>query len=136
MAYKHPKEIALAYARDGSNASLFNHASMAHNNHHFFEALVTHPPILYTNRLLIYPSCLCLEPYTKANAPTACPKRSRLVLLDRILPRYLSRYGRSHVWPRLCMACKAQCGKPACSAQPCHLSYLPRWLPLSRRSLP
>lgn len=33
------KTVALTYARDPQNASAFNHASMAHNNHHFFNTL-------------------------------------------------------------------------------------------------
>ncbi|MCJ1318067.1 hypothetical protein MMC15_003394 [Xylographa vitiligo] len=40
------KTLAIKYARDPSKASLFNHASMAHNNHHFFSTLSptkTHP---------------------------------------------------------------------------------------------
>ncbi|MCJ1282084.1 hypothetical protein MMC26_001407 [Xylographa opegraphella] len=40
------KNLAIKYARDPSKASLFNHASMAHNNHHFFSTLSpkhTHP---------------------------------------------------------------------------------------------
>ena len=37
--FKTPKDIALIYARDPNSAPLFNYASMAHNNHFFFEAL-------------------------------------------------------------------------------------------------
>ncbi|KAK1087204.1 hypothetical protein LTR33_001167 [Friedmanniomyces endolithicus] len=37
------KDIALQFARDPMSASLFNYASMAHNNHHFFSTLSTHP---------------------------------------------------------------------------------------------
>ncbi|MCJ1438867.1 hypothetical protein MMC27_008257 [Xylographa pallens] len=33
------KTLAIKYARDPSKASLFNHASMAHNNHQFFSTL-------------------------------------------------------------------------------------------------
>ncbi len=36
-----PKQIVTTYARDPMNASLFNHASMVHNNHFFFSALST-----------------------------------------------------------------------------------------------
>jgi Fe-Mn family superoxide dismutase len=36
-------KIATQFARDPMNASLFNHASMAHNNHFFYEALSTAP---------------------------------------------------------------------------------------------
>jgi len=35
------KTLALKYARDPMNASLFNHASMAHNNQFFFSTLTT-----------------------------------------------------------------------------------------------
>lgn len=38
-----PKALALQFARDPMNASLFNHASMAHNNHEFFKTLSTSP---------------------------------------------------------------------------------------------
>ena len=38
-----PKDLAIQYARDPMNASLFNHASMAHNNHYFFSGLSTAP---------------------------------------------------------------------------------------------
>lgn len=43
--YEHSqiKQIALQFARDPMAASLFNHASMAHNNHFFFQALSTTP---------------------------------------------------------------------------------------------
>lgn len=37
------KTLALQFARDPMAASLFNHASMAHNNHFFFNALSTSP---------------------------------------------------------------------------------------------
>jgi len=37
--FKTPKDIAMIYARDPNSAPLFNYASMAHNNHFFFEAL-------------------------------------------------------------------------------------------------
>ena len=44
------KDIILQYARDPMNASLFNHASMAFNNHFFFKGLSTAPmPISHTN---------------------------------------------------------------------------------------
>ncbi|RKF79005.1 37S ribosomal protein S26, mitochondrial [Golovinomyces cichoracearum] len=36
---KDPKEIAINYARDPNNAAVFNYASMAHNNHFFFESI-------------------------------------------------------------------------------------------------
>jgi Fe-Mn family superoxide dismutase len=40
------RAIAIQYARDPLNASLFNHASMAHNNHFFFQGLSTnHLPL-------------------------------------------------------------------------------------------
>jgi Fe-Mn family superoxide dismutase len=38
-----PRAIAIQYARDPMNASLFNHASMVHNNHFFFQGLSTRP---------------------------------------------------------------------------------------------
>ena len=38
-----PKDIVIRYARDPLNASLFNHASMAHNNSFFFQSLSTAP---------------------------------------------------------------------------------------------
>ena len=38
-----PPKLAIQFARDPMNASLFNHASMAHNNHFFFQALSTSP---------------------------------------------------------------------------------------------
>ncbi|TKA70283.1 hypothetical protein B0A55_06740 [Friedmanniomyces simplex] len=44
--HAHTKDIALQFARDPMSASLFNHASMAHNNHYFFSTLSTHPPKL------------------------------------------------------------------------------------------
>ena len=37
------KDIVIRYARDSMSASLFNHASMAHNNHLFFQSLSTAP---------------------------------------------------------------------------------------------
>ncbi|KAK3715735.1 hypothetical protein LTR37_006960 [Vermiconidia calcicola] len=40
---KQPKDIVIQFARDPMNASLFNHASMAHNNHYFFSGLSTSP---------------------------------------------------------------------------------------------
>ncbi|KAK3113793.1 hypothetical protein LTR53_008571 [Teratosphaeriaceae sp. CCFEE 6253] len=39
----HTKDIAIQFARDPMSASLFNHASMAHNNHYFFSTLSTSP---------------------------------------------------------------------------------------------
>ncbi|KHJ31750.1 putative fe superoxide dismutase [Erysiphe necator] len=36
---KNPKDIAIQYARDPTNASIFNYASFAHNNHFFFESI-------------------------------------------------------------------------------------------------
>ncbi|RKF78280.1 putative 37S ribosomal protein S26A, mitochondrial [Golovinomyces cichoracearum] len=36
---KDPKDIALEFARDPNNAAAFNYASMAHNNHFFFESI-------------------------------------------------------------------------------------------------
>lgn len=41
--HNEPKDIALTFARDPMNASLFNHASMAFNNHFFFQGLSTSP---------------------------------------------------------------------------------------------
>ncbi|KAK5173551.1 uncharacterized protein LTR77_002232 [Saxophila tyrrhenica] len=38
-----PKQLVTQFARDPSAASLFNHASMAHNNHFFFSGLSTSP---------------------------------------------------------------------------------------------
>jgi superoxide dismutase, Fe-Mn family len=38
-----PKDLAIQFARDPLNASLFNHASAAHNNHWFFKTLSTAP---------------------------------------------------------------------------------------------
>ncbi|PQE27996.1 Superoxide dismutase protein [Rutstroemia sp. NJR-2017a WRK4] len=38
-AHKDPKDILLKYARDPNYAPHFNHASMAHNNHFFFDSL-------------------------------------------------------------------------------------------------
>ena len=38
-----PRNLVVQFARDPMNASLFNHASMAHNNHFFFQALSTSP---------------------------------------------------------------------------------------------
>ncbi|KAM3414468.1 hypothetical protein BST61_g9632 [Cercospora zeina] len=43
IADKDPKELALIFARDPLNASLFNYASMAYNNHYFFCSLSTLP---------------------------------------------------------------------------------------------
>ena len=40
------KTLTIKYARDPSRASLFNHASMAHNNHIFFEAMVRSLPTI------------------------------------------------------------------------------------------
>lgn len=37
------KTLALQFARDPMSASIFNHASMAHNNHFFFSTLSTSP---------------------------------------------------------------------------------------------
>lgn len=44
--YTETKSIVLKFARDPMNASLFNHASMAHNNHFFMDALSTSPQTL------------------------------------------------------------------------------------------
>lgn len=41
-----PKDLALQFARDPMSASLFNHASMAHNNQFFFEGLSPSPQSL------------------------------------------------------------------------------------------
>ena len=41
--HRKPKDIVLSTARDPRAAALFNHASMAHNNHFFFSALSTAP---------------------------------------------------------------------------------------------
>lgn len=45
------KALTLQFARDPTSASIFNHASMAHNNHFFFSAFSTSP-----NTLERYPS--------------------------------------------------------------------------------
>jgi len=52
--YEHtqPKDIAIQFARDPHAASLFNHASMAHNNHLFFLKLSTDPQPLKDNPTL------------------------------------------------------------------------------------
>lgn len=42
-AHAEVKDLAMRYARDPMNASLFNHASAAFNNHFFFQTLSTHP---------------------------------------------------------------------------------------------
>lgn len=42
-ANKLPKDLAIETARDPMNASVFNHASMAHNNHFFFSGLSPSP---------------------------------------------------------------------------------------------
>lgn len=47
-----PKDLIIQFARDPMNASLFNHASMAHNNHFFYEALSTKPDELDNNKQL------------------------------------------------------------------------------------
>lgn len=39
---KWPKDIAIATAREPAHASTFNYASMAHNNHFFFDGLSPH----------------------------------------------------------------------------------------------
>ena len=38
------KDILIKYARDSHNATLFNYASMAYNNHFMFSTLVRLPP--------------------------------------------------------------------------------------------
>jgi len=38
-----PKDLAIMFARDPMNASVFNYASAAHNNHKFFETLSPSP---------------------------------------------------------------------------------------------
>lgn len=38
-----PKDLVLRFARDPMAASIFNHASMAHNNHFFFKGFSTAP---------------------------------------------------------------------------------------------
>lgn len=43
------KDLALQFARDPMSASLFNHASMAHNNHFFFQTFSTAPNPLHRN---------------------------------------------------------------------------------------
>ncbi|KAK3053116.1 hypothetical protein LTR09_005742 [Extremus antarcticus] len=43
-----PKDLAIQFARDPSAASLFNHASAAHNNHQFLKGLSTSPMQLDT----------------------------------------------------------------------------------------
>lgn len=47
-----PKDLALSFARDPMNAALFNHASMAWNNHYFFDALSAKPLPLAKTPLL------------------------------------------------------------------------------------
>lgn len=42
------KHLVLKYARDPQYASIFNHASMAWNNHFFYQALSTSPTQLHT----------------------------------------------------------------------------------------
>jgi superoxide dismutase, Fe-Mn family len=46
-----PKSLIIQYARDPENVSLFNHASMAHNNYFFFSTLSTAPQWLERTRL-------------------------------------------------------------------------------------
>jgi Fe-Mn family superoxide dismutase len=46
------KALVLKYARDPQNASVFNHASMAFNNHFFYHALATNPVQLSRYNLL------------------------------------------------------------------------------------
>ena len=41
------KDLVIKYARDANKASLFNYASMAHNNHFMFTTLVR-PPLFST----------------------------------------------------------------------------------------
>ena len=43
-----PKTLALRFARDPLSASIFNHASMAYNNHQFFSGLSSAPKKLET----------------------------------------------------------------------------------------
>lgn len=38
-----PKDLLLHYARDPTNAAIFNYASMAWNNHFFFKGIVRPP---------------------------------------------------------------------------------------------
>ncbi|KAF2158716.1 hypothetical protein M409DRAFT_71507 [Zasmidium cellare ATCC 36951] len=45
-AHAEVKDLVIRYARDPMNASLFNHASAAFNNHFFFQTLSTHPVLL------------------------------------------------------------------------------------------
>ena len=39
-------DIAVATARQPDQASIFNYASQAYNNHFFFQGLVSFPPVL------------------------------------------------------------------------------------------
>jgi Fe-Mn family superoxide dismutase len=52
IADKEPRELALIFARDPMNAALFNHASMAFNNHFFFDSMSPEPsPLEHTPQL-------------------------------------------------------------------------------------
>jgi len=42
------KNLLLKYARQADKASLFNYASMAHNNHFFFKGIVRLESLLVT----------------------------------------------------------------------------------------
>nr|POE63263.1 putative 37s ribosomal protein s26b, mitochondrial [Quercus suber] len=57
MENQSPKSLAIQFARDPMAASLFNHASMAYNNHFFFSGLSTLPMQLSDSRIsLLQPS--------------------------------------------------------------------------------
>ncbi|PGH17860.1 hypothetical protein AJ80_04683 [Polytolypa hystricis UAMH7299] len=57
-----PGTLIIKYARDASMASLFNYASMAHNNHFFFNCL-SHTPVNAPQELVnnIVESCSSME---------------------------------------------------------------------------
>ncbi|KAL2051107.1 hypothetical protein ABVK25_008701 [Lepraria finkii] len=81
------KDIALEYSRSPTHASLFNHASMAWNNHSFFSTLS--PP----------PSPISPPPNVQA---------LHLLLQHRVLPRHLPRNSKCHVRPRFRLARKTR----------------------------
>lgn len=57
-----PGQLLVKYARDASMASLFNHASMAHNNHFFFNCMTNNPvPIPQKLETLITESCSSVD---------------------------------------------------------------------------
>lgn len=50
-----PGELLIKYSRRREMASLFNYASMAHNNHFFFNCLVSHKRLV---PFLVLESCI------------------------------------------------------------------------------